>query len=362
MKVGKIWEKIKKSKTFRPARIHIPLENVEPKLRIPGPFERHKQYFEVRINQLYLTYQRKWFQTWEPVVFISSRFLYDGKYQDVPFFVGQNMKDGKKENTPDGMIFENTKVAGLHPYRGGTFGVTVVLGRARINNYLKKVLNIIESSSKTYLEGFGSAVLPYVNVAKVVLDSYEDLIDSKDVEPLIGHQVAFNPDIQEGFSPGFFALINEPEADVNPSDFYVINNDLYYGKSREEASPYRKDDYVLYSILATDNRSDIEVLPYYEQFNKIQELISGMGVTIGDDQMDLINARLFSLLDHVRMSPDLIRDQMNEQISGFRKELRQMIDDRRPLAGAERGPIADERDDWDKKMDEELLSIFRNKI
>jgi hypothetical protein len=356
MGLADLWGKIEKSKTYRPARVIIPPENIFPKLKIPGPFARHKQYFEVTVNQMYLTYNRQWFKTWEPVVFVATRFLYDGNYQEVPFVVGEKMMEGKI-NTPQGMIFENTKVAGLHPYRGGNFSITVVLCRALQNNYLKKVLNLIEDASKTYLGGFGTSVLPYVKIAKVVLDSYEDLVDSRDVEPLIGRRITFNPDTEEGFNPGYFALINEPEEETDPSEFYVINGNLHLGKSKESAEPYRKDDYVLYSILAANQRSDVEVLPYYEHFKKIQDQISGMGVTIGDDRMDLINGRLFSLLDLVRMSPDLTREQVDIQIQDFRQELRKMIDARRPLAG-DKQTDKDDRDDWEKNLDNELLSIL----
>ncbi len=356
-----IWSKIKKSNRFRPARIIIPSQNIEPELKIPSQFERHKQYFEVTINEMYLTYDRQWFKTWEPIVFVVSQFIYDKKIQEVPFFVGQQMLQGKIEKVPKGMIFENTKVAGLHPYRGGKFSITVVLGRAQVNNYLRKVLNIIENASNTYLKGFATAVVPYLQIAKVVMDSYEDLVDSNDVEPLIGHSVTFNPDSEEGFKAGYFALINESEENIEPSEFFVIKGKLFHGKTKESAIPYRSDDYVLYSVLATTHRSDIEVLPYYEHFTKLQELISGMGANIDDKQKDLINGRLFSLVDLVRMSPDLIRDQVDEQIVEFRQELKKMIDDRRPLAG-NKIEKKDERDDWEKKIDDELLSILSNKI
>ncbi|MEW7291482.1 hypothetical protein [Aquimarina sp. 2304DJ70-9] len=361
MGFNELWGKIKGTKSYRPARIIIPQKNIEPKLKKTGPFQRHKQYFEVTVNEMYLTYQRKWFKEWEPIVFVGSKFLYDGKFQEVPFFVGQKMLlEGKKDDTlPGGMIFKDTKVAGLHPYRGGNFSISIVLGRAERNDYLRKVLNLIENTSKTYLSSFGTSVLPYVKAAKIVLDGYEDLVDSKDVEPLIGHQITLNPDTQEDFFPGYFALINEPEESINPNDFFVINGKLHHGITKDKATRYDKDDYVLYSILATGDRSDIEALPYYEHFKKIQELISGMG-EIKNEQMNLINAKLYALSNMVRMSPDLIRDQVDDQIADFRHELKEMVDDRKPLSG-DKKQLQDKRDDWEKKMDIELLSILTNK-
>lgn len=359
MGLSELWGKIKGAETFRPSRIIIPQANIEPQLRVAVPFQRNKQYFEVTVNQMYLTYSREWFKTWEPCVFVSTGFLYDGKIQDVPFFVGRKMLEGKIEKLPDGMIIENTKVAGLHPYRGGKFSVTVVLGRALKQNYLRKILNLIESTSQTYLGSFGTAVLPYAQVAKIVLDSYEDLVDSKDVEPLIGHGITFNPDTQEGFKPGYFALLNEAEENINAEAFFVKNGKLFHGTSSAEATPYRAEDYVLYSILAAENRSDVEILPYYQDFVKMQEFISGINGKLEDEQMKLLNARLFSLLNKVMMSPDLTRDQVQLQVGEFRKEINAMIDVRRPLSGDEQ-LAPDERDTWEKSMDKELLSVLMN--
>ncbi|MDW3646331.1 MAG: hypothetical protein R8P61_04670 [Bacteroidia bacterium] len=359
MSFSSVWKKIKQSKSFKPSRIIIPPENISPELTNNNPFQRHQQYFSISINELYLVNGREWFTTWEPFVFIASQFLYKNKMHTVPYFVGRKMLEGKVESVPEGMIFENTKVAGLHPYRGGDFSVSVVLGRAKNNDYLKKTLKIMENAAKTYIDGFGTAVLPYLKVANIVVDAYEELLDSNDIEPLIGHSMMFQPDTQGGLHPGYFALINEAEDKIDPSRFFIIDGKLYKGKTKEKAKLYREKDFVLYSILASKHRSDVELLPYYEEFIKIQEFIAGMGFSIENENMKKINAKLFALLDRVYMSPDLIRSQVEEQMQEFRSSLKKMIDQRRPLAG--RNPTEtkpDERDEWEKKMDAELMDIL----
>lgn len=354
-----LWNKIKSTPTFRPARIRIPSENIDPPLRVASAFVRDQQYFQVTVNEMYLTYEREWFKTWEPIVYTTTQFLYDGKRQEVPFFVGQKkMEESKTEKLPKGMIFENTKVAGLHPYSGGDFSISVILGRAKRNDYLRKVITIIEDISETYLGGFGTSVLAYTNVAKVIADSFEDLLGSDDVEPLIGHKITMSPDVAEGFYPGYFVLVNEDEGNLDASKLYIKNGHLVYGDSLQTASPYRNDDYVLYSVLATNSRSDVEVLPYFESFRKLKQFVAGFQGNINDEQKKDIEARLIAVSHEVRNSPDLTRGQVEKQLDEFWEEIKQMIGRSRRLSGTEVAK-KDPRGDWEIEMDKKISSLLQ---
>lgn len=360
MSLQSLWKSVSKSKSFRPARFSVPSANVDPAIRFPEPFRRHQQYFEVKVNEMFLAYDREWFTTWQPMVFAGSRFLYMGKMREVPFVVGPQMIEDNSKSLPDGMIFENTKVAGLHPYRGGEFTLHMVLARLQTNNYLKRLISIMESTSGTYLKDFATAVVPYTKVAKIILNSFEDLLGTEEVEPMVGYRFTMNPDTSEGVKPGYFVLINKPEQELDEARFYVIDDRLYYGDDIDTAEPYRGGDYVLYSMLATNHRSDVEILPYYEEFVKLQQSIRDMGV-VSDEEKKLLNGKLFALTDTIRMSPDLIREQVEDQIAELRGEVKKMIDDRRPLAGG--GPRQqDQRDEWERKMDDELSSILKDEL
>lgn len=354
--IENLWKKISKSDSFRPARIVIPEENIEESFVSELPFERHNQYFLVTVNQMFLTYQRKWFKDWDPFVFITSRFLYDGVYHEVPFFVGQKMLEGLKVDIPSkGMIFENTKVAGLHPYRGGDFGLTVVLGRSLKNDYLRKVMNVIESASKTYLGGFGTALLPYLQIGKIVMDSFEDLLDSKDVEPLIGYRIDFNPEVNNNFKPGYFALINKSEDLIDAKQFFVKDQKLFFGQSLEHCLPYREEDYVLYSVLGTEQRGDIESLPYYKEYLATRNFISNFPSSIPEDHVKSIKGKIFSLLNNICTSPDLIRSQAKKEMEDYKNELNTLLDDRMNFGAV---TAEDDRDEWEKEMDEAIASVL----
>jgi uncharacterized protein YeeX (DUF496 family) len=359
MPLKEIWNKVATSGSYRPARIAIKPENTKNSLYHEEPFERHKHYFEVVVNEMYLTYERKWFKTYDPIVFVTSGFLYKGEMVEIPFLVGPQMLKNKMGSEVKGMIFENTLVAGLHPYRGGNFIINIVLGRMVTNNYLKKVISILEDASGTYPGAFAKSIEPYLKVSKVIIKGLEDLFDSADIEPLIGHSNSFLTSSNNGFRPGFFALINKDESDVKPDEFFVIDKKLHQGKNLDTAKPFREDDYVLYSIVSSNERNDIELLPFYDQFTSLQKIITDMGVQIGDDEKNILNGKLFSLIDTVRMSPDVVREQVDKIILEFRTDIKKMIDDRKPL-GSFKAVTAVQKDEWEQKIDAELLSILKN--
>jgi hypothetical protein len=355
MDFPKLWKKISESKSYIPTRVEIKAENTDIGDRLKDPFERHKQYFLVVVNEMYLAKGRKWFSEFQPTVIITSEFIYDGKKEAVPFVVGPSMMEGKMD-VSEGFIFQDTPVAGLHPYRGGDFGISIVLAKYKSENYLNRIVGILEGMASTYMGGFGKIVNQYVTIGKIIMKGIDELLDSKDITPLAGHRKEFFSDVGNDFKPGYFALINKSEDHLDQNNFYVKKNMLYYGKSAAEALPYRENDYVLYSIMPAKKRSDFETLPFNRQFTELQNVIRDMSI-IGDTERQLINAKLFSLQDTIRISPDLTRDQVSGLIEEYRLEIKTMMDDRRPLSGNAKIPEK-EKDEWEAEMDRKALEIL----
>ena len=352
-----LWKKISESDSFIPSRIEIDREHTDVAAKIAEPFQRHKQYFSVVINEMFLTKGRQWFSEFAPAVFVVSEFIYDGKREAVPYVVGPSALEGKMDsaNIPEGFVFENTTVAGLHPYRGGSFSLSIVLGKIRTDHYLRRILRILENTAGTYLQSFGKMISQYIKVANVVLDGIDALIKEGDLTPLAGRRLEFQPDTVHAFNPGYFVLINAPEKNYSNAEFFIRNNRLYHGESAASAVPFREADYVLYSILPADSRSDIDVLPFNKQFQDLQSFIAGM-MDIGEEEKKLINARVFALQDSLRMSPDLTRGQVEELIAEYRSEIKTMISSRQPLSDSKE--TEQEKDPWEKQMDKQALEIL----
>lgn len=356
-----LWKKITQSPSYRPAQIAIKPENTDVSDRLVKPFKHNEQYFLVRINEMYLSYKRKWFSEYDPMVFVLSEFLYGGEKVSVPYVVGPSLLTDKIEKIPEGMILKDTTVAGLHPFRGGEFAISVVLARLRQQDYLRKILKLIESTAGTYTSGFVTMISQYGKVAKVVLDGIDSLLDTQDVEPLIGYRKPYQPDV-DPFVPAYFVLINKDEQHVNENSFFVRNNSLLYGDSVEKAKPYRADDYVLYSIRDANLRSDYESLPFHKQWLELVKTIGDLH-NISDDEKQIINAKLFSLQSALETSPDLTRPQVDELIDGYIAERDKMMARRaNRLSGATPGTPEkiQPADEWEKKMKDLSLRILRS--
>lgn len=247
-----LWKSTRKTPARIPSRAAIDHDHVDEGGKLGIAFQPNEHYFQVRVNELYLTYSRQWFRTYDPMVLVVSEFIYHKKEEAVPFVVGPMMMQKIGQKMPAGMVFSDTRVAGLHPYRGGRLALTVVLYRVLGKDYLRKLLRIVESAANVL--DFSTAVSTYVKVADVVLDGVEALLELGDTDPLIGLRKEFDPDAGEVLEPGYFALIDMDESELNTDELWVRDSRLVYGKSLADAKPFRDADYVLYSIAQTLER------------------------------------------------------------------------------------------------------------
>lgn len=263
----RIWNRISQSEAQLPTRIAIPREQVDSGKTMGGPFARDEHYFQVEVNEMFLTYKREWFSSYDPVVLIISEFTYAKEHRSVPFVVGPNLikasvDSGKK--LPNGMLFTNTRVAGVHPYRGDGLTISVVLYRLRVEDHLRKLMKVVETAAGAL--SFGTALGAYLKVGDVILDGIDSLFDLGAIDPIVGHRQQF----KQGFEPRYFALIDMPENQAANYKFWVRSDQLVVGATLENAEPFRAADYVLYSIGQLDERDDLDLLPVYPLWEKVE--------------------------------------------------------------------------------------------
>lgn len=266
---GDIWESIRESPAQIPTRVVIPVEHIDKGEKVREAFQRNDHYFQIRINEMYLTASREWFSKYDPMVFVVSEFIYGKKMEAVPFVVGPMMMEQFGQKIPEGMIFSDTRVAGLHPYVGGRLILSVMLCRVQRKNYARTLLQLIENASRVL--DFSTALSNYVKVSSVVLDGVEALLGLGDIDPLIGLRKEFDPAADEVLKPGYFALIDIPESKLNIQKLWVRERQLVYGKSLKDAKPFRDADYVLYSIAQTPERQDETTLSFYPLWEQVKE-------------------------------------------------------------------------------------------
>lgn len=308
-----IWNSLRQSQSDIPTGVMIPADHVEGQQAAPS-FKPGEHYFQVRVNEMYLAFSRQWFAGFEPMVFVVSEFVYDKQREAIPFVVGPQMMEKYGQKLPAGMIFSDTRVAGLHPYRGGRLTLSVVLYKVQSGNMARSMLRMIENAANVL--DFSTALASYVKVADVVLDGVEALLDLGNSVPLIGLRKEFDP-YNEELKPSYFALINRQDNHLDTSKLWVKDRKLCYGDSLQGAEPFRQADFVLYSITQTSSRSDLTTLPFYPQWERAQR----EALDPKEDSWLSAKANMATLAQSMLLSPDLTDMQAELLLTEWTKKL-----------------------------------------
>jgi hypothetical protein len=323
-----LWDDIRRNRTRLPARIAVPPGHVARGQDDPNEdFRADEHYFVVRVNELYLTYDRDWFVKYDPMVLVVTEFTYDDQEHAVPFVVGPSLLGQHGTEAPAGMVFSDTRVAGIHPYRGGRLTLSVVLSRVQRENYATKLLEVVESTAGVL--DFATALGVYVKVAGVVLDGVQALFGlDNGAQPLLGHRKEFEPDAGDTLAPGYFALIDVPEEQLDPGRLWVRDRQLRIGETLETSSPFREADYVLYSILQADRRGDERLLPFYS----IVERMRREATSRAKDDWELAKADMTYLWQALVLSPDLTGQQASDLRTHYVAELKDLLGKSKEMA------------------------------
>ncbi len=311
-----IWHTLTKSATRLPARVIIPSSHVDDGKPVEA-FRPDEHYFQVRINEMYLAYSREWVKTYDPMVSVVSEFLYSAKREAVPFIVGPSMLENYKLPVPDGMVFENTRVAGLHPYKGGSIALSIMLYKVSQKDYARQILQILEHTVGSL--DFSNVLPTYLKIAGVALDGIEALFGLGQTVPVMGWRIDIDPDANDSLEPGYFALIDRPESQIDANKLWVIDNRLKIGESKEKAKdrPFREADYVLYSLVRTPERSDVTGLPFYALFEEMKKTAAS------ESSRDYKRAQIMmaTLAVNLLVSPDLTSPQIDKLQDEYTKKM-----------------------------------------
>jgi hypothetical protein len=313
--IQKIIEMAQNSPTQLPARINIPVDHITPNDKLGIPFECEKHYFQIKVNELFLKDRRHWYRDITPVVFVVSQYNYGGSIETVPFVVGPQIMDKFGYALPDDMIFLDTRVAGLHPFRGGQITLSVILYEYTVGNLAENFLRTLEKAANVF--NFASAFSTYIKMADVIFEGIDSLLGLEKMNPLIGLRVQMDKDADD-LRSGYFALINTPEGTIDQNQLWVKNKSLYFGNSLAEAKPFRIADYTLYSVLIDEERSDLNALPFYNIWKHIKE----EALRPGEDACKSIMSNMVSLNQAIITSPDITEKHALELIDKYGSDIK----------------------------------------
>jgi hypothetical protein len=291
----------RQGETRLPSRVAIPSSHVDEPARLGAPLEPDRHYFQLRVNEMFLSHARQWYTQYDPLVFVGSEFIYDKAETAVPVMVGPALLErfGKKRELPLGTVFEDTRVAGLHPYRGGRLAVTVMLYRVQRVNYAREILKVVDSTVGAL--DFSTAVGTYTKIAGAVLDGVDALLGLGSAQAVVGYRREMDPDAGDAMQGGYFALIDAPETDVALERLFVRKGRLLEGGTLDAAEPFRSADYILYSLSSTASRTDERMLPFYPLWQRtLQE-----AAVPTEQGWTSAKSNMLSLYQSLVLSPDL---------------------------------------------------------
>src|SRR5215813_6181823 len=247
------WDSIKHSPAVVPSHYQIPERHLEKD--VGGQFRHGKHYFVIKVNRAFLQNGRELWQTFAPMALTVCEFKYDGQDTVVPFVVGPSLLEKKQIEVPANFLFADTKVAGIHPYKGGGLKLTVILYQVKRSNLAEKLLTVAENLASVV--DLSQSLSSYLKIANLLVRTVGDVLgENKENRPVIGLRKEFDGD--EGFGPGYFALINAKSMDRNK--LWVRESSLWFGDKEDALIEFTQADYVLYSILQRISRDDFEQL------------------------------------------------------------------------------------------------------
>jgi hypothetical protein len=251
-------------------------------------------YFDVTVNSMRLDYARQWNKSFDPMVLAVTEFSYAGEDRTMPFVVGPSLVQGAQHGVPPGMVFSNTVVASTHPYNGG-LAVTVILYRMERDDFVKRVLGVIEKTCAAV--DLSTTLSTYVKIGEAVLDGVETLLGYQQMQPLLGYRIEFEDKLQ----PGTFVVT---PAKLAESQLWLMDGELRQGADSASATAVQATSYVTYTVGMAEP-TDLETLPWFAPLWK--RIVQWANIPT-DEAKDVAKDYLAALYEEIATSPDVARD------------------------------------------------------
>ncbi len=312
-RVQQLWDSAK-SKTAK-TRAHFTIKD-----KNGAPFEAGEHYFQIIISEMFLAKPGMWWVTYDPLALVVSSYIYGKAPETVPSVVGPALFKQYSEDVGLGYIIRDAPVTGMHPYQGGAVTLTVLFNRVQHQNNAEQVLQVVER-----IAGVINPVTPlvpfptYLKIAGSVMDGLETLLDLPQTAPVLGYRWTINPQlVGQVFEPAYLVLIDEDEALIDPSMFFVRDSRLYSGDDEATAQPYKAHDFILLHIAQGVKRTDERTLDFYPLWEKARDLAEQAST---DHFWSEAKSYFNTLKRNMLASSDLVRPDFKRLIEGYLAEM-----------------------------------------
>ncbi|GGC65444.1 hypothetical protein [Undibacterium terreum] len=269
-----------------------------PEMSAGAPIKRNEAYFEVRLNQMCLANNVKWFSVYDPLVVITVGFDYGGKSIEVPAVLGPGIIQKHLDSgAPQfGTVLSDLKVIGPHPYRGSGISISISFYRVERMNYTRSLLKVIERLSG--IIGMGQ-IATLASTGGALLDGLEGLLGGGATVCMAAYK--FNlPPPNYPLQTGYTALIVPPVPDN--LDTLLVRDSRLLQKEGGEERPFAGSDFVLISVAGMQRRENEQFFSAYDLKEQALSIISE-----GEASRKRAKAIMLSAFQQLRGSDDFTK-------------------------------------------------------
>lgn len=293
-----------------PSATTIPANQCFPAVEVGAEIVRNKDYFTLRVNEMSLRENAKWWVKYDPLVFCVVEFNYAGNRVALPVAIGPHTikRQWASDQPKYGSVMNDTLVAGPYPYRGGDVDVSLSLYRIERDNRARTLLKMVEGLSSLFA-GAGQ----FEMIAKVggpLLEGIEALLGLNETALLAGQRACLTPSPFSPLRSGFAILLTTP-GDTDLRNVRVRERRLmYFDENEAKELSYRASDFVLWNVIGSSRRADENTFPFYRL--KVEAL---RAVAEGKSGVKRGKANLITAYQQMLEAPDMTTVEANELFS-----------------------------------------------
>ena len=274
-------------------------------------------YFDIRLTEMFLSYRSEYGRSFVPLAVMASEFAYGGTSRSFPFFVGSELlHDLDAYVKGQDVSFHNTRVVGPVPYSGGDVAVFVGLYRAQVDDFARKLLQVLGQMVGVFDL---SKLSGYIDVAGKLADGLCSLLKFEQLEYRIGDRDVFQDHGSKLFKAGYFVYVNCDETALKTDQLWVQGGVLKVGSAAESLRSLNDYDYCLMQIQSYDARQDYTSLPFHKKWNEVRAEVSK-----GDNA--LAHTLFVQCCQEIANSPDLTPPQAEALIQAYQANYAKVVE------------------------------------
>ena len=238
----------------------------------------------------------------------------------VPFVVGPSLlKKIEQIEGNENVRYRNTRVVGPTPYLGDQVSLFTGLFRMKSKDWALQAIGLLETVAKTF---DSTKLSSYMNIARPLTEGIESFLGMGDNMQLrIGHRTEFSDPTGgsvDAFVPGYWLMLRQKESEINKSDFWVKEGELFHGSNKNNMVPYTGSDYILYKIQKLQHRNDYSTFDFHKEWKNVQQ-------GIWADNKQSATTAYHVLISNLRQSSDLIDTQKNQLQAYYLAQLKKEV-------------------------------------